>query len=78
MKKKAGVVILKRREWGCPKVFVTLNRVEKSMDMSIEEFAVALKKMVGVQITKNRLNKAIDMAIGKILSEMRESVAQVK
>jgi hypothetical protein len=70
----AGIVILKKPEWGRPKVFVTLNRKEKSIDISYEDFITALKAGLKPQITKYRLDRAVDIAANKILSEMRESV----
>lgn len=74
MLESAGVVILKKPEWSCPRVNIILKRGEKSIGMNFEDFVIALKTETKVRITKNSLCKAIDIAVAKVLAEMRESV----
>lgn len=42
---KVGIVILKKPEWSCPKVFISLNRKmgEKSIDMDFSRFMEILE-----------------------------------
>lgn len=73
MIEQAGVVILKKQEWGNPEVYVTLNRREKSIDMSFSKFMEILTKELTIKaegilkpgiMTKKKIGVA-DKAINK-------------